>query len=373
MLLFFLCVCVFIFFMMKKLFRCHGSRSSVAERAPEEKEEDSCVNDTWRACCLNEVSKDFTAVTRDFPRIPVYVSTGRRNNYCEQEGEKTAAEGDAGANDETGVQNGAVFAKRNQRVRTAVELLMELCDEDTTTLQSVWQAEEPRFSAADISSLLLAVFLRSGLLRKRKDGEDEGAVKGEGALPDGGAAVSSSSGYVAQSRALRVMQYMVQSVVFFSVQWLISVLRFPWCKHMQDTMWTIHVYSEKGVRKNPGTGEEEEETLLVVQHKQTLRHHVTRADRRVRPRFEVDWTCAVVLDPRHIPWGGAEAPKMGDGAEVRRIDAVVLSARVETPPRTLCWLSPSWRRRRDELSARLRDRFGVELHSVATLQKSTSQ
>ncbi|ESL08332.1 hypothetical protein TRSC58_03967 [Trypanosoma rangeli SC58] len=339
---------------------------------------------TWRVRLLYEVGKDPTSVTRDFPRIPVYVRTAARHNYCAtDEGEKQRQHpilGVAAGDSEEAKHE--FLASRCERVRNSVELLMELCGEDALALRSVWQVEQERLGTADGASLLLAVLLKSGMLQVRgKDGRRNSFGSDASGTPAAAAETTPKRGtrshdtadavasvlpqYTVQSRALRVMQYMVQEAVFFPLRWLTGVFRFPWCTHMQDLLWTVHVYAEKD------TSEDSDQELIILQHKQTLRHYVDPKERGTKPRFEIDWVCSICIDPCHLLRDVSNPPTMGKDAEVRSIKAEILAARVEAPPKTMCCVAPVWRRRRRELKKLLQDRFKVGLDVVAALHERT--
>ncbi|RNF05369.1 hypothetical protein TraAM80_04568 [Trypanosoma rangeli] len=346
--------------------------------------DDSVGEVTWRVRLLCEVGKDPTSVTRDFPRIPVYVRTASRHNYCAAEEREKQRQhpilGMAAGDSEEAKQE--FLASRCERVRTAVELLMELCGEDALALRSVWQVEQQRLGTADGASLLLAVLLKSGMLQVRgKDGRRNSFGSDASGIPAVAAETTPKRAtpshdtadamvlvlpkYTVQSRTLRVMQYMVQEAVFFPLQWLTGVFRFPWCRRMQDLLWTVHVYAEKD------TSEDSDRELIILQHKQTLRHYVDPKERGTTPRFEIDWVCSICIDPLHLLRDVSSPPTMGKDAEVRSIKAEILAARVEAPSRTMCCVAPAWRRRRRELKKRLLDRFKVELDVVAALHERT--
>ncbi|KEG06644.1 hypothetical protein DQ04_12951000 [Trypanosoma grayi] len=354
---------------------------------------DECA---WRERLLEEVGKDPVAVTRDFPRTPVYIATATRNNYRDSWQQiEVLVVGDAAARQQW-------LATRNQRVHESLGLLMELCGEDTAAMDAAWGKAEEEVEIADGSSLLLAVLLESGMMRVKKSGRrgstDDGPPPSPPAATNGppnyGTAISPTARetvqYTVHSKALRLMQYMVQSVVFFSVQWMTGVLQFPWCQHLQDIAWTVHVYAEDANHRHcndnnnksdsSGSGDTYggDDTVLVVQHRQTLRHYVDAKGRRVKPRFEVEWTCSVRINLCHLLRGDATAPptlataSSSSDAEVRSIDTEVLAARVELPQKTACWVSKIWRQRHDELALRLRERLHTTLDKVAVLQERTT-
>ncbi|EKG03444.1 hypothetical protein TCSYLVIO_005507 [Trypanosoma cruzi] len=370
---------------------------------PKASQDDNEEEVMWQQRFLMEVGKDSTSLTRDFPRIPVYVRTATRNNYYEPQREMQRVEKEQQQKthvEMTGCSEDAAhhcLALRSDRVRTSIELLLELCGEDKTAMLSAWQTEEERLGVADASSLLLAVLLMSGMLQLKKETEGSEQCENDApgtsttapkremstaetttTVPNGSTEygkadavlLSASPQYIVQSKALRLMQYMVQSAVFFSIQWLTGVFRFPWCRHMHDIVWTAHVYSEKD--RNRAGMEEEEIELIIVQHKLTLRHYVEPKELRKKPRFEVDWTCTICIDPRHLLRDTSNPPTMGEDAEVRQITAEVLAARVEMPPKTACCVSRVWRKRRDALKVRLWNRFQVELDLVPALHGRTA-
>ncbi|EKF38823.1 hypothetical protein MOQ_000963 [Trypanosoma cruzi marinkellei] len=389
---------------------CVSSGNRQQDTSPKTSQNDNEEEDMWHQRFLMEVGKDSTSVTRDFPRIPVYVRTATRNNYYEPqrgEGEQQQQPVEKEKKQKTHVEMTGhmedaadnCLALRSDRVRTSIELLMELCGEDATGMLSVWQTEEQRLGIADASSLLLSVLLKSGmLLQVKKETEWSESCENDASgisptvpnremctdetttatVPNGkteygkadAVMMSALSQYIVQSKALRLMQYMVQSAVFFSIQWLTGVFRFPWCRHMHDIVWTVHVYSEKD--RNQDGMEDEDVELIIVQHKLTLRHYVEPKELPKKPRFEVDWTCTICIDPRHLLHDASNPPTMGKDAEVRQITAEVLAARVEMPPKMACCVSRVWRKRRDALKDRLWNRFQVELDLVPALHGRTT-
>ncbi|RNF17087.1 uncharacterized protein Tco025E_04940 [Trypanosoma conorhini] len=360
--------------------KTNGGGGAAAAAAEEEEE------GAWRVQLLREVVKDPTSVTRDFPRIPVYVRTAARHNYCAAGGDEEQRQRRHPVHLAAAAATAAgreLLASRCERVRASLELLTELCGEDALALHSVWEAEEQRLGTADTASLLLAVLLQRDMLQVRRKGGASSAFDDDASgaaettttttTPKGwprgyGAAdavMSAAPQYTVKSKTLRVMQYMAQGVVFFPLQWLTGVFQFPWCRRMQDVLWTVHVYTEKE------TNEDEAEERIILQHKQTLRHYVDPKELRKNPRFEIDWVCSICIDPRYLLRDVSKPPTMGEHAEVRYIKTEVLAARVEVPPKTMCFVSRTWRGRCRALRKRLWDRFKVELDTVSALHGRT--
>ncbi|KAG8339978.1 hypothetical protein TRVL_09193 [Trypanosoma vivax] len=343
------------------------SSTKVPENEPPEFEHDPL----WWVKLLDDVGRDPAGVTRDFPRTHVYVATSTRNNYSDAK-QKVQKHVDkvlvvGGAQGE-----GAHFVERNARMRESVELLMELCGEETSSMEAAWKNQQ--MDAVDGSALLMSVLLDSGMMSRSQDERscEEKCAHANGPSDakegDTAGAVLPASGpveYFVHSKALRLMQYMVQSVAFYSVQYITQALRFPWCKHMQDISWVVDVYPEEG--KYDGT---EDGERIVLQHKHVLRHYVSEKDRRNQPRFEVEWTCAFHINLKQLRLGHSSTTagsKLGDDEEVQHIDAHLTAARVEQPRGKMCWMSSTWRSRLSELSKRLKQRFNVEIEKTEEL------
>nr|CCD14667.1 unnamed protein product [Trypanosoma congolense IL3000] len=323
---------------------------------------------TWRSRLLSDVGRDPLGVTRDFPRTQVYVSAPHRNNYCRQKQDRVTV---GILKDEEAKCE--YMEKRNERVCESLELLMELCGEDTSAVMSEWGKHKR--GVPDLSSLLTTVLSTSGMLQpvttRENNNADNESTRGEtveGVTAGANMAEESPMpSYTVHSRALRLMQYMVQSIAFFSTQYVIELLRFPWCKHMQDISWAVFVYPE------PSSSDGDD--VVVLQHKNTLRHYVGPDEQRVKPRFEIEWVCTFRLSLRRLLDGSNTAAKravMGPNGEVLSIHGELVAARVEKASNKLCCATSKWKKRRCQLERRLQQRFLVGLTKVSSLEEYES-
>ncbi|AAZ12116.1 hypothetical protein, conserved [Trypanosoma brucei brucei TREU927] len=321
--------------------------------------------ESWRGRLLGDIGKDPTGVTRDFPRTQVYVAAPNRNNYYREKQDHVSVLVLKDKEDES-----KYFSDRNERVRESLELLVELCGEDSSVIKSEWEKQQK--DIPDSSSLLMTVLLESGMMRATEANTENGGAGGETDavtnIQNGGGGYAPK--YTVHSKALRLMQYMVQSVAFFSTQHVTDALRFSWCKHMQDVSWAVYVYTEGGACGKERNSSDE---ILVLRHMHTLRHYVGQSERSTHPRFEVDWACTFHIDLKRLLDANNTAAKEATFApegEVQRIDGELLAARIESPNRKLCRITSTWKKRRSELEGRLMECFGVELTKVDVLDEN---
>lgn len=170
--------------------------------------------------------------------------------------------------------------------------------------------------------------------------------------------------------------------------------------------------------------------IIVIQHVQTGRHHVDSADRKSTPRYELDWACSMRVDQNtlqeafapfraaaqvHTPQaspllgetansapsshmrrgfksdeevggdavqrGATEDGGMGGESEGLRVGQLpgllqrevvtatveVIAARVERPPQTMCMVSSTWKKRKEELNYVLEQQYDVHLEETEEL------
>jgi hypothetical protein len=232
-------------------------------------EEDSLRNPLpphadWAQSLAGDIGTDPYAICRDFPRMIVLHGANVLRDEAMAMREMMSMD----------------LEQKNARVRDTLLYVTELCGERETYGEAIllaWKKEKALHGSADASPLLDAVLSGAKLLIKRDALTPEEA--GEGEPPP-----RSPSRWAVQGLTAKVLEYVVQGVVFFPLQRLHHLLWFPWVSRLQDISWTVRIFVKP---EFPG--------IIYVQHEQVVQNYVEDARRYCTPQFQVKWDLVLTL------------------------------------------------------------------------------
>lgn len=319
----------------------------------------------WGSKLILDVGRDVKAVFRDFPRMLVFVNSGLKDNFDEVNASlmhgtnypvNESMKKMFSASVASTCTHCTLFSERCARLKNAVLLIAELCNEGASygsSFHRAWDSRlqeladrDPHASFADgvdIHSLLEYAVMTSGMIEKLENEEPD--INGESRSSRGSS--DGKASWSLHSKTFAALLLTVQGIMFYPSQYLLSRLQTTWLGHMQDSGWTIHLYPEYGEGRNR-TG------CICVNHCQIARHHVEPQDIRKVPRFEVEYTCTIRLNVDLLE----NSIALEDSKSlITRVDFDLVACRLNRP-RCSCWLR-TWESRARELTDKVEDEFGI--------------
>lgn len=306
---------------------CSGCSSvDVGSSAPAHVTSVPCTE--WHASLIADIGSDPKAVSRDFPRMLVFVNAGSHSNYHDYPSSFEATANPI-------LHPRVTFAERFHRVRECVSLIAELCGEESTfgkRFTDVWDSTLSTSVAAedvDIHSTMQQCIMESGMIEK-----------------------SSEEEWVVHSKTFCVLLCTVQGTMFYPSLAAQELVRMPWSSHMKDNGWSIHIFSERV--NNSHSPDEEGRQRIIVQHQQIASHYVDKKDRRSIPRFDIHYGCTLMLNVD----GSVQAVSSSCGKFIECVQLEVLDVRLEEP-KCACFLF-EWKTKSRELKRKLMP-LGIEV------------
>lgn len=220
----------------------------------------------WSARMLADIGTDVHAVSRDFPRMQVRL--------------RDPDEDTSNHNDTTSPTASQKNPKqRHARVLQNVVAIAALCGERDTIGNQVQQWLD---SAMASNSPLLDQPDASPVFRQMQADTSMVAVVAPSNEP---ADESNATTLRAACKTFRILEYLVQGIVFYPVQRLAHLLWFPWSTRITDFEWHSFVCTRPQFPEH-----------IYVIHRQVSRNYVEKKDISSTPAFEFEWDLVIAIE-----------------------------------------------------------------------------
>jgi hypothetical protein len=222
----------------------------------------------WSARMLADIGTDVNAVSRDFPRMQVRL----RDPDVDVANVEEAGLTSPGPNAPQGNTK-----QRHAKVLQNVVAIAELCGEKDTIALKVKQWLDAAM-AADL--VLLGQPDACPVFRQMQT--DTGLVAA--AALSNEPTDESTATLRAACKTFRVLEYLVQGIVFYPVQRLSYLLWFPWSTRITDFEWHTFVCTRPQFPEH-----------VYVIHRQVSRNYVDKKDAASTPAFEFEWDLVIAI------------------------------------------------------------------------------
>jgi hypothetical protein len=238
----------------------------------------------WASHMLADIGSDVFAVPRDFPRMHVHLLDP-----------DTIDEGDANDSHLTPAlaktsQFPSSLRERHHRILKSISSIASVCNEADTVgarieawIQNAFNSQEAPFAALmdqpDASPLVRLMQLDVGLVTQIVDHHAN-----EPTAEDGNVAHNTTPKYHAACKTFRVLEYLVQGIVFYPVQRLAFLLWFPWSNRHTDVEWHSFVCTRANFPEH-----------VYVVHRMLSKNYVEKDDVATDPQFEFEWDLVIAV------------------------------------------------------------------------------